>query len=133
MEVKSGILSGVEISDAKAKEVEEVAAVEEAINVIKSVHAHTSTEDTMAALAGAEAKATDESPSKGLNPFAQGDASVKGGVLEGVHIGEAQMEAMDQVAEKLADLESNINDKESGSRKDLSELGKALGSVMGVE
>ena len=130
MDVKSGILKGVEISEAKAKEVEEVATVEQAINVIKSVHAHTSTEDTLAALAGAETKAADQTT---METFDKDEKHSAGGVLDGVQIDVAKIAAMDQVADTIADLESNINDKESGNRKDLSELGKTLGSVMGVE
>ena len=129
MEVKSGILKGVEISEAKAKEVEEVATVEQAINVMKSVRAHTTAEDTLAALAGAETKTADQTAMKEMETFAAG----KGGVLEGVQIAQAQAEAMDQVADTIAELEANIRDKDSGNRKDLSELGKTLGSVMGIE
>ena len=131
--VKSGVLSGVEISDENAKVIGEVAhKLEELDNGVIDPE-----EETIAELMGAAAKPKDLKNPKDIIPANAGSQSAEQGVLTGVNVDAETAEEVAEVAEKIEELteyEKSVNSREI-SREDnnINDIGEALAVAMGVE
>ncbi|MBE6017184.1 MAG: hypothetical protein E7233_06190 [Lachnospiraceae bacterium] len=127
-EIKKGILAGVKIPEEKADTVGKLADKLRKLDNGKLDLEEAALGDMM----GASATAKEEYyEGKAVDP-GKGTRIAKQGVLTGVNISESQAETLGEVSKTIDSIEEYERSHEAAG-KDISDMGDALASAMGVD